>query len=393
MVVLFVSPYFREKGKMPTGDGMEMYLYRVSLALKKLGHTPIIVSIGSKEQHYIENGIEIYFVYCKYIEISNNKNINLVYNRLLRSKAINKKVMQISKKKKIDLIQFSSLQGLSIFYYGNIPAVMRLSSYAKIYYKDYSFSKTEYWIRILCEWIGAKRCNALFGPSKVIANAFAKDVHRSVSIIETPFWNECHYYDESIYNSKLRNKKYTLFIGRMQIEKGIFVIKECLRAFLKSNPDYYFVCCGKDSFVDGQSAVCLLTDASGEYKNRFIYIEKQPHETLYPVIQHADFVICPSIAENFSNACLEAMYFERVVIGTDGTSYEQLIDDGKNGMLCEPGNADSLLQKMNNAAAMSLQEKEKMGKNANKRIERLKPEIAVEKLIRYYKYVIAHVCN
>ena len=62
-------------------------------------------------------------------------------------------------------------------------------------------------------------------------------------------------------------------------------------------------------------------------------------------------------------------------------------------MLCEPGNADSLLQKMNNAAAMSLQEKEKMGKNANKRIERLKPEIAVEKLIRYYKYVIAHVCN
>ena len=35
------------------------------------------------------------------------------------------------REKQIDVIQFTSLQGLAIFYHENIPAVLRLSSYAK----------------------------------------------------------------------------------------------------------------------------------------------------------------------------------------------------------------------------------------------------------------------
>ena len=74
------------------------------------------------------------------------------------------------------------------------------------------------------------------------------------------------------------------------------------------------------------------------------------------------FVILPSLVENLSNACIEAMYFERVVIGTDGVSYEQLIDDGISGLLCKPNDADSLLEKMNEAASMSETQKRKLGK-------------------------------
>ena len=128
------------------------------------------------------------------------------------------------------------------------------------------------------------------------------------------------------------------------------------------------------------------------YKERILHFDVLPHKELYPIMQHADFVICPSIAENFSNACIEAMYFQRVVIGTDGTSYEQLIDNGKNGLLCTPGDAESLLETMNAAAVMSEYEKIQMGKNARKRVDRLQAEIVVNKLLRYYQYVIEHVC-
>ena len=62
------------------------------------------------------------------------------------------------------------------------------------------------------------------------------------------------------------------------------------------------------------------------------------------------------------------------MIGTDGTSFEQLIDDGKNGLLCVPGDAESLLNKMNVAAGMSGEQKEEMGQKARKRIDRLAPE-------------------
>lgn len=115
-----------------------------------------------------------------------------------------------------------------------------------------------------------------------------------------------------------------------------------------------------------------------------------PHNLLYPIIQKAEFVIFPSLSENFSNACMEAMHFERVVIGTDGASYEQLIEDGKSGLLCIPGDAKSLLDKMNEAAAMSDAQKAEMGKKAKERIDRLAPEITIHKLVRYYQYIIDH---
>lgn len=85
------------------------------------------------------------------------------------------------------------------------------------------------------------------------------------------------------------------------------------------------------------------------------------------------------------------MHFGQVVIGTDGASYEQLIDDGISGLLCKPNDGDSLLKKMNEAAAMSETKKRKMGELAKKRIDRLAPEVVVRKLLRYYQYVIENV--
>ena len=341
MVILFVTPYLREKGEAPKGGGFEAYLFRVTGALREFGHTPIILSLGRRDTHYFEDGIEVFFIRYSHAHIGKNKNINLLYDRFCQSRAINRKVKELLQERNIDIIQFPSLFGLSFCYYGNVPAVLRLSSYAKLYYKGYSFSKTELYIWSLCERLGAWRCNAVFGPSRNIADAFAKDIHRAVSVIESPFWNDCKNYDDCIYRERLSEKKYLLFIGRLHIEKGVLTIAEVIQCFLKANPEYQFVLCGEDGMIDGRSSVQILMEAAGECRERITYIQTLPHEMLYPIIEHADFVIFPSLADNFSNACIEAMYFQRVVIGTDGTSYEQLIDDEKSGLLCMPGDAES----------------------------------------------------
>lgn len=92
--------------------------------------------------------------------------------------------------------------------------------------------------------------------------------------------------------------------------------------------------------------------------------------------------------DNFPNACVEAMYFSRRVIGTDGASFEQLITDGKNGLLCKPGDSKSLLNKIDYAMSMSEDEKLRMEEMAKKRIELLKPEVAVKRLLSFYNKVI-----
>ena len=113
-----------------------------------------------------------------------------------------------------------------------------------------------------------------------------------------------------------------------------------------------------------------------------------PHTQLYPVIKNSEFVILPSLMENLSNACIEAMYFKKVVIGTDGASFEQLITHGKNGLLCRIGDSQDLLDKMQMAVSMSEDQKRQMGKKARLRIDKLRPEYVVKQLVQLYEYVI-----
>ncbi len=391
MVILFVTPCLRKKGENPKGGGLETYLFRVSGALKKMGHEPVILSLGDEDMHYVEDGIEIFFVAYSGSPIK-NKLLRMVCRRVGRSITINRKVKELVQERNVDIVQFSSLMGLAACYYGKTPAVMRLSSYAKIYYRECGdIGRAELYIMSLFERLAARRCNAVFAPSYINADTFAKDIHRKVSVIESPFWNDSIEYDKSIYHEKLFGKKYFLFIGRLHFEKGILIIADILEQFFIQNPGYYFVCCGADGMIGGKNSVRILQKAAGKHKDRFLYMNSLPHVFLYPIIKHADFVISPSIMENFSNSCMEAMYFERVVIGTMGTSFEQLIDNGRSGLLCVPGDAGSLLDKMNIAAAMNREQKEEMGQNAKRRIEKLAPEYTVTKLLQYYQYVIDNI--
>lgn len=391
MVILFVTPFLRGKGESPKGGGLEAYLFRVAGALVRLGHKPIILSLGTRKQHYVEDNIEIFFVQYSDVKLK-GKNLRLICKRLNQSIAVNRKVKELTRERNIDIIQFASIFGLATCYFDRTPAVMRLSGYAKTYYSGYQdFSRRQLYIWALFERLAARRCNAVFAPSEIIANAFSKDIHRAVSVIESPFWDDSKVHDNSLYKEKLSGKKYFLFIGRLDYEKGILQLAEILEAFLYTHQKYFFVCCGEKGTINGKNSLRILADAMGKDKARFIYMKPLPHETLYPIIQHADFVVFPSIMDNLSNACMEAMYFERVVIGTDGTSYEQLIEDGKSGLLCMPGNAKSLLGKMNEAAAMSVAEKFVMGIAARKRIDQLAPDIVVKKLLRFYQYIIINM--
>lgn len=387
MVVLLVSPNYGQKGELPKG-GVGMYMRRVAGALKMLGHTPIILSSGTKDAHYWENGIEIFFVVCPSLSMKPDS-LWILADIFYSSFVVNRKISELIGTRNIDIIQFSSIRSWSLLYYGKLPAIMRLSSYDKLYYRDYPNKKMAY-ARAFLQRLAAKRCTMVFAPSNVHANAFAKDIHRKVAVIESPFWNECNEYDDSIYQDKLKGKKYVLFMGRLTITKGILVIADILEQFLESNPEYSLVCCGIKQNGCKENLACALRKGAGKYKERFIYMRSLPHNLLYPIVKQADFVIFPSLSENFSNACMEAMYFERVVIGTDGASYEQLIDDGKSGLLCIPGDARSLLDKMNEAAAMNAEQKVEMGKRAKKRIDKLAPEIMVKKLVRCYQYIIDH---
>ena len=131
MNIIFASIEYIEYGKTVTG--FPNYLYRVTKVLKEMGHNPIIVTLGNKKRYRNDNGVEIYMVKSLHIQCE-DKCTSTVLNCFFDSYVINKKIHEITQNRTIDIIQFPSLLGIAILYKEKIPAVMRLSSYAKIAY-------------------------------------------------------------------------------------------------------------------------------------------------------------------------------------------------------------------------------------------------------------------
>lgn len=388
MNILFVANEYPKRGKPKTG--FPNYLYRVSLALIELGHHPMILAAGNADSHGMEQGIKIQTVMVPLLYGEGWQAGKYVYNALQMGYVLNRKIQEITKEVHIDVIQFTSLSGLALFYYGKTPAVLRLSSYARIAFPTFeTYSRMQIKLMSFFERMSASRCNVIFAPCRNTADAFAKDCHRKVKVIETPFVNDVQEYDTQYYDNNLKGKKYALFFGVLYLEKGILVIAEILERFLLEHPEYYFVFVGRINNIKGESAAKIIRRKAGKCVDRVILSNALTHEQLYPVIKKADFVVLPSFMENMSNACIEAMYFGRVVIGTDGASFEQLITHGESGFLCRIGDSDDLLEKMQMAASMTEEKRQRMGKLAQKRIDRLKPQKAVQQLLCLYEYVIS----
>lgn len=389
MNILFVAYKFPDKNEPLTG-GFPAYLYRVSLALIEMGHKPVILAGGRRNDRWVHKGIEIIRVKTNDFD-SGDDSLNFIISSYLKSYQLNRAIKKLEAKMKIDIIQFTSLEGTALWHYGKTPAVMRLSSYAKTYYSSENYvTYARKYVNAMA-WIerqASKRCNAVFAPCKINADNFGADTKRNVHVIETPFIEDVDFYDDTYVETDLKDKKYALFFGVLHVIKGVQVIGECLQEFLEKNKDYYFVFVGSAKVIYGENAVRMLKRCAGPCADRVIALPMLMHEQLYPIIQNADFVVLPSLMENLSNACIEAMYFGRVVIGTDGASFDQLIRHKVNGLLCKIGNSDDLLEKMQMAVALSDDEKREMGEKAKARIDKLKPEYVVRKLLRFYECVI-----
>ena len=388
MRIVFVVPEFLTKNKPSTG--LPNYIYRVSKALMERGHTPIVITAGEINENVKYNGIR---VIRRNIPMGYPKRYELVgyaASTIHMNYVLTKELRKLCKSERVDIIQFSSLRGLGLFYCGKIPSVARLSSYAPEFYK-YSDTFSKKYIRLVgfFERISVRRRDAVFAPSNVMANAFMKDTHRKVDIIETPFIDDTPQKDTDFYQQTLAGKKYFLFFGTLYAEKGIFVIAEVIERILTDNPEYYFVFTGSRYHNNGRDPLKELYRKAGRCRDRVLYFKPLKHAALYPVVGHADYVILPSLMDNFPNACIEAMHFGRIVIGTDGTSFEQLITDGISGFLAKPGDAESLYQKICEARALTSEQKDAMSGKAMQRIELLRPDVVVKELIRYYEKVIS----
>lgn len=395
-IALATTEFLSEK----TYDGgLSNYIYRVSLSLKSLGHEPVVFVASNRDETLEYNGIKVVRVKEKYltwwywlINILTLFRLNPALLYLVRSHHLKKTICRYHQINPIDLVQYTNLMALGIFTPKNIPSVIRISSYQKLI-DEASGRKQNFrlWQKQYLQDLMLKRAKHIFGPSQIIGNYISKKLNKEISLIETPFT-----LDNSETNGERRDEilrqtngnPYLLYFGSLYPLKGLLDISKILEPLFEKHPTLYFVFIGKDIGSNGKPILDILKEKAGKHSNRIIWYFSTPHNLLYPVIQSSELVVLPSRIDNFPNTCIEAMAFGKIVIGTHKTSFEQLIDDKISGLLCEPSNPESLMQTIEIGLNMTEVQKLGIGKNAKKRIERLKPEIVVKELVDYYNHIL-----
>lgn len=378
--------------------GLGNYLANISSILAENNHnvTILMISNHNKRIEWKKNVIveTIQYTYCsqknllfEYIDYIYHSNFS---NDYYRSDAINRKIQELDKIKKIDIVQYCG-DDLSIWKRRKeIPSVIRLSSfgvwirYASIPgsdLNDYSWLnciQSKMFIKSL------KFADAVYGPSKCVVDFIKKkNPLQKISVIESP----CLFTDREVgqIDEILAGKKYFLFFGRLIVFKGIEVIEDAIFEILKDNPDKYFVFVG----ADFEYRLKNIFRNAGEYKDRIIYMgEIKDRKKISAVIKNAYACVLPSRADNLPNTCIEAMALGKIVIGTYGASYDQLIVDRQNGLLIQRDNPDELIEAIRYLNGLTEEQRNIMGERAIQRTEMMSPDRIYNQVIRFYEDVI-----
>lgn len=396
MRVLFATAEYVTEANFD--GGLANYIHRAALGLLACGHDPIVVVASNKNETFTHNGIEVHRVNVnRALFFGQFDRLTLSIFRMSHylvnvGYKLNRRIREIHDEKPVDIIQFPHLGGGSLFKNIDIPAVIRLSSYTPLARAMGGYDNSprfQIWQQEFLEKKALKKADGVFGPSIIISKIVEKEIGRKVEIIESPFLVDAVEQDETLYQKTLAGREYLLYFGTLSALKGIPTLAKITHELLSKYPSLHMVFVGKEQgSCSGLSHIENVRQRAGEHHARVLYFGQLHHDQLYPVIRGARAVVLPSRIDNFPNTCLEAMAHRKVVIGTRGTSFEQLIDDGVSGFLANIDDPIDLLTAVRSALDQQPAERILMEEKAAERMQRLRPEIAVKQLVEFYEKII-----
>ena len=392
--IAFVTPEYVTEDHFD--GGLANYINRIARSLADLGHDVHVVTLSLKdEEHFDHDGVMVHRVMLKPAWHLGHRvtrySLKTTLHWLNFSTQAFRKLKQLHRQHPFHLIQYPSYSfcGLLSIPFLRTAHVVRASSYQPAWNHAAGVERNlDSAVSERLEALQYKLTRNVFTPSSAMQKMLASNTSvRNARVIRTPFYVETREWDNSVYEQFLKDKEYVLYFGRFQLHKGFHMLAQALPRFLSKCPDAHVALVGRDMETSLASSMAGYARAKcGSAAARLILLENLPHSQLYPVIAGAHFVVLPSLIDNLPNACLEAMGLGKVVIGTSGTSFDELIIDGVNGFLVPPANPESLAAKM--ISAWTDPRLATMSAAAKQRMQEFAPEKTVTSLLSYYSEVL-----
>ncbi len=176
------------------------------------------------------------------------------------------------------------------------------------------------------------------------------------------------------------NEDYVLFVGRLTRQKGI---DSLIESSTKMEAKILLVTGKEDSKETYEHYRRLI-----EGRDNIIWIHRHLKvNELVELYSHAAVFVAPSIYEPFGIINLEAMACETPVVASRVGGIKEIVRDGVDGYLVEPGNADELAEKVNKLLRDEELRRE-MGKNGRERAKEFSWDKIARRTYELYRRVV-----
>lgn len=303
--------------------GIATYQKRIAEEYVKLGHSVVVVARAlKKDQHYFENGVEIFRIY-------NPPTDNQIADYTTYRQKVSDLLLDIQTKG-LDILEVPDWGAESILFekHRQVPLVVRLHTPLKVWLKYNKNNFGEVTNQML-EWEETALCkaNLVTCCSNILKGMICKDFPLNPKqIIVTPNPANLHnfYCDNTIEKTNS-----LLYVGSLEERKGVVVLAKALNIFFKKYPNVkcYFI--GKDTTRNSQNISTINVVKSivkNEYLNNLIFLGQLQNSALNEYYNKCNVAIFPSLFDNFPYVTLEAMATGIHIVGSKNSGMVEMLN-------------------------------------------------------------------
>jgi glycogen(starch) synthase len=343
--ICFVSQEYPQE----TGwGGIGTYTYEMAHGLARAGHQVVVVSRALRQaQHYFESdGVEVYRILPRL----NPDSTRLVWRlnhwwegyRL----AVAMQLSKILRERQIDIIESPELHAEPLFHsllHSKPPLVVRLHSGSRVVanFEPNQANGTKLNAR-LESWLVGKAARVT-SPSKALLTATLNGrASAGCNVIPNPV--DTDYFEPDATSSEAKAFPSVLCVGRPRFLKGFHVLAQAIPEVWKETPETRFTFVPAPMGKTGGAPRDAFASSLGNLLDdpRVQVIDSVQRDRMPGFYCSATVCVVPSLWEGFGYVCAEAMACGKPVVASRTGGLAEIIEDGRSGVLVEPGNAEEL---------------------------------------------------